>query len=89
MAVGKLVLSSRKMGRGRGVVKSHHRRHCRDLPLLGPALLGVCGADLMYWKKSTMPSVFSRSSWAWMQMKVPVRPTPSLGEEGGSEAELA
>ena len=35
-------------------------------------------ADLMDWKKSTTPSVFSRSNWAWMQMKVPVRPTPLL-----------
>jgi len=34
--------------------------------------------DLMDWKMSTTPSVFSRSSWAWKQMKVPVRPTPSL-----------
>ena len=35
-------------------------------------------ADLMNWKKSTTPSVFSRSNWAWMQMNVPVRPIPSL-----------
>ena len=27
---------------------------------------------------STIPSDFSLSSWEWMQMKVPVRPTPSL-----------
>ena len=38
-------------------------------------------ADLMDWKKSTTPSVFSRSNWAWMQMNVPVRPTPSLCKE--------
>ena len=35
-------------------------------------------ADLMNWKMSTTPSDFSFSSWEWMQMKVPVRPTPSL-----------
>ena len=35
-------------------------------------------ADLMDWKISTTPSVFSRSSWEWTQMKVPVWPTPSL-----------
>ena len=35
-------------------------------------------ANLMDWKKSTTPSVFNLSSWAWIQMKVPVRPTPSL-----------
>ena len=35
-------------------------------------------ADLAAWKKSTTPSVLSLSSWEWMQMKVPVLPTPSL-----------
>ena len=43
---------------------------------MSPAL--CMWADLMDWKKSTTPSVFSRSNWAWMQMKVPVRPTPLL-----------
>jgi len=33
---------------------------------------------LIDWKMSTTPSVFSRSSWEWMQMKAPVRPKPSL-----------
>ncbi len=37
----------------------------------------------MNWKKSTTPSVFTLSSWAWMQMKAPVRPMPSL--QGGIE----
>ena len=41
-------------------------------------------ADLTAWKKSTTPSVFRRSNWEWMQVKVPLRPTPSLG--GGGEA---
>lgn len=35
-------------------------------------------ADLIDWKKSTTPSVFNLSNWAWMHMNVPVRPTPSL-----------
>ena len=34
--------------------------------------------DLMNWKKSRMFSVLTLSSMAWMQMKLPVRPTPSL-----------
>ena len=34
--------------------------------------------DFTNWKKSTSPSDFTRSSWAWMQKKVPVRPIPSL-----------
>ena len=42
-------------------------------------------ADLAAWKKSTTPSVLSLSSWEWMQMKVPVLPTPSLLEGGGEE----
>ena len=42
---------------------------------------GLCiRADLMAWKMSATPSVFRRSNWEWMQMKVPVRPTPSLHE---------
>ena len=43
-------------------------------------------ADLMDWKISTTPSVFSRSSWEWMHMKVPVRPTPSLSKGTGMYA---
>ena len=40
---------------------------------------GLCiRADLMAWKMSATPSVFRCSNWEWMQMKVPVRPTPSL-----------
>ena len=45
-------------------------------------------ADLMHWKMSTTPSDFSLSSWEWMQMKVPVQPTPSLSKYqkwGGSK----
>ena len=34
----------------------------------------------MDWKMSTTPSDFSFSNWVWMQMKVPVRPTPSLSK---------
>ena len=34
--------------------------------------------DFTNWKKSTSPSVFTRSIWAWMQRNVPVRPIPSL-----------
>ena len=34
--------------------------------------------DFTNWKKSTSPSDFTRSSWAWMQRNVPVRPIPSL-----------
>ena len=37
-------------------------------------------ADFTNWKKSTTPSVFSRSNWAWILMNVPVRPIPSLGQ---------
>ena len=34
--------------------------------------------DFAAWKKSTTPSVLSLSSWEWIQMNVPVLPTPSL-----------
>ena len=34
----------------------------------------------MDWKISTTPSVLSRSSWEWIQMKVPLRPTASLSK---------
>ena len=37
--------------------------------------------DFTNWKKSTSPSDFTRSSWAWMQRNVPVRPIPSLQGE--------
>ena len=45
-------------------------------------------ADLTAWKKSTTPSVFRRSSWEWIQAKVPLRPTPLLvgGGEGGAHS---
>ena len=39
--------------------------------------------DFTNWKKSTSPSDFTRSSWAWMQRNVPVRPMPSLQETNG------
>ena len=45
-------------------------------------------ADLMDWKMSTTLSDFSFSNWVWMQMKVPVRTTPSLSKYqkwGGSK----
>ena len=32
----------------------------------------------MNWKKSTTPSVFMRSSMAWIHTKAPLRPIPSL-----------
>ena len=34
--------------------------------------------DLTNWNTSITPSVFTLSSWAWMQTNVPVRPIPSL-----------
>ena len=45
-------------------------------------------ADLMAWRKSTTPSVFSRSIWEWMVRKVPVRLIPSLQKRNEDSIKL-
>ena len=57
---------------------------CADLTRVMTKFWRWALEDLMNWKKSTTCSVLSLSIMAWMVMKAPVRPIPSLG--GGTTA---